>query len=219
MKAIEVQVTSDFIYPWCWIGQHHLRLAIEQAGLTVPVRVRYLPFELNPDMPVGGVSRQAYRTQKFGSWARAQARDAEVAQVGRASGAEFNYDRVKITPNTRMAHRMMYFADAHGEAAQIALLHEAVYAAYFREGRDIGSIDVLVEIACAGGFDGEAAREYLISGLGESEVIAAEQEAHAAGVHGVPHFVIGLHHISGAQPPAFIAQALVSCAQSQKATA
>jgi predicted DsbA family dithiol-disulfide isomerase len=219
MNPIQVQVTYDFICPWCWIGQHHLRMAIELAALPMPVELHYLPFELNPDMPKEGVSRQEYRTRKFGSWGRAQAKDAEVALVGKRSGAEFNYDRVMVTPNTRTAHRMMRFADAHGTVAQVALLHEAVYSAYFREGRDIGSIDVLVDLAADGGFDGDAVRAYLSTGQGEQEVVAAEHQAHADGIHAVPNFDIGHQRVSGAQPPALIAQALRAAAAAQEATA
>ena len=212
MKPLVVQVTYDFLCPWCWIGQHHLRLAIGQAALPMPVELRYVPFELNPDMPVDGLSRKEYRTRKFGSWERSQAMDADIAQIGKRAGAEFNYDRMTVSPNTRRAHRMMHFVGAQGDAARVASLHEAVYSAYFHEGRDIGSIDVLVDLAAAGDFDGDAVRAYLASGKGEEEVVAAELEAQASGVHAVPNFEIGQQRISGAQPPALIAQALRAAA-------
>ncbi len=219
MKPLVVQVTYDFLCPWCWIGQHHLRMAIEQAALPMPVELRYAPFELSPEMPKAGLDRQEHRTRKFGSWARAQARDAEVVLAGRRAGAQFNYERVTIAPNTRLAHRMMQFCSTQGDAAQLALLHEAVFSSYFHDGRDIGSLDVLLDLANSNGFDGEALHAYLSSGQGEKEVIAAELGAQANGIHAVPHFQIGAQRISGAQPPALIAQALLVAAAAQTATA
>jgi predicted DsbA family dithiol-disulfide isomerase len=208
MNAIEVQITSDFICPWCWIGLHHLRIAGELAELPVPLDVRFVPFELNPRMAIEGVSRREYRTQKFGSWARAKARDLDVVLAGKAVGAEFNFQRVLITPNTRMAHRMMHYAQQKGEVARVAVLYEAVCAAYFRDGRDIGVIDELIALAVTGGFDGDAVRTYLSSGRGEAEVIQAEEAAQAAGVHAVPNFLIEGKRISGVRTPEIIAGAL-----------
>ena len=111
MKPVEVVVTSDFICPWCWIGHRNLKDGIAKAGLSADsVQVRFAPFELNPNMPREGQNRQTYRTGKFGSWARSQAMDAEVTMAGQRVGAEFNYDRVLVTPNTRLAHRLMFWA-------------------------------------------------------------------------------------------------------------
>jgi predicted DsbA family dithiol-disulfide isomerase len=219
MRSLDIQVTYDFLCPWCWIGQHHLRMGIEQAALPMPVVLHYVPFELNPDMPVGGVDRKEYRSRKFGSWAAAQARDAEVTQAGLRAGAQFNYDRVSVSPNTRMAHRLVRYAEANGDAAQVAVLHESIYAGYFSEGRDIGALDVLVDLAASAGYDAEAVRAYLAGGEGEKEVLAAEQTAQDNGIHAVPNFDFGRHRITGAQPPALIAQALRAAAAADQATA
>lgn len=216
MKPVEVQVTYDFICPWCWIGHHHLRAALEQSG--VPVQLQYMPFELNPDMPVAGVDRKEYRTRKFGSWASSLAKDADLTARGKQAGADFRFDLVKVTPNSRLAHRLMRFVQAQDAAAQAWKLYDAIYAAYFNEGRDIGALDVLIELAVASGFDATDVRVYLESDEGAVEVQAQEEQARAMGVRGVPHFVIGGYQISGAQPVGVIVQALQAVA-AQEATA
>jgi predicted DsbA family dithiol-disulfide isomerase len=209
MKPLEVVVTSDFICPWCWIGHRNLRDGIAKAGLDAQaVQVRFAPFELNPDMPTQGQNRQAYRTRKFGSWARSQAMDAEVAMAGKRVGAEFNCERVLVTPNTRLAHRLMFWAQSQGDAAKLEALPEAIFFAYFSQGRDIGMADVLVEIAAATGFDADAVRAFLKLDTGEREVVAKEVQAQLDGVHSVPMIRIAGRAISGAQPAAVLAQAL-----------
>jgi predicted DsbA family dithiol-disulfide isomerase len=209
MKPIDVVVTSDFICPWCWIGHRNLKDGIAQAGLAADaVQVHFAPFELNPDMPPEGLNRQAYRTHKFGSWARSQAMDAEVTVAGQRVGAEFNYDRVLVTPNTRLAHRLMHWAQLQGDAARLEALPEAIFFAYFSQGRDIGAIDVLAEIAAAVAFDGHAVRAVLALDIGERDVVANELQAQHDGVRSVQLIRIGGQAISGAQPAAVLAQAL-----------
>lgn len=209
MNPLEVVVTSDFICPWCWIGHRNLQDGIARSGLEPgAVQVRFAPFELNPTMPSEGQNRQAYRSRKFGSWARSQAMDAEVAIAGRRVGAEFNYDRVLVTPNTRLAHRLMFWAQAQGDAAKLKALPEAIFFAYFSEGKDIGALEVLVEIAATLGFDAEAVRTALKLNSGEHEVVAQELQAQVDGVHSVPTIRIAGHAVSGAQPASVLARAL-----------
>jgi predicted DsbA family dithiol-disulfide isomerase len=213
MNAIDVVVTSDFICPWCWIGLRKLKQGIAGAGLPDgAVQIRFAPFELNPHMPVEGQDRRAYRTRKFGSWARSQAMDAEVTAAGERVGAAFRYDSVRVTPNTRRAHRLMRWAPSQGDAAAVHALAEAIFAAYFSEGRDIGDAAVLAEIAAGAGFDADAARVFLDSPAGEHEVVAAALQAQQQGVQAVPHLRIGAQAISGAQPAAVLARALQAAA-------
>jgi predicted DsbA family dithiol-disulfide isomerase len=208
MSVLQLSVTSDFICPWCWIGHRHLQVAIASTPLQTPLQVRYLPFELNPEMPVEGVDRQAYRTAKFGSWARSQAMDAEVAARGKLVGLAFNYERVAITPNTRLAHRLMAFAQAFGDASRVDALFGSIFAAYFEAGQDIGVREVLVGLAAEAGFDANAVREFLTGSEGERDVVAAELSAVVAGIRAVPAIRIGDVHISGAQPAHVLADAL-----------
>jgi predicted DsbA family dithiol-disulfide isomerase len=212
MQSIQVEVNYDFICPWCWIGQRNFAAALAESRVGSAVSIRYVPFELNPSMPVDGMDRVTYRTQKFGSWARSRMMDAQVAAAGLAAGAQFNYDIVLRTPNTRLAHRLIQFAQERMEAHKTAALYQAIYAAYFSEGRDIGASETLVAIAAAQGFDEDAARTYLLSGAGEDQVEAARQRADKLGVQAVPTTVIDGEIISGAQPPVVFAQALRSAA-------
>lgn len=206
MKTVDVQVTYDFICPWCWIGHHHLRAALAQSG--VPVHLSYVPFELNPDMPVAGIDRKEYRTRKFGSWASSLAKDADLTARGQQAGAQFRFDLVKVTPNSRLAHRLMRYAQGQDAAQQTWQLYDSIYAAYFNQGRNIGERDVLLELAGASGFDIQAVRAYLESDEGEREVAEQEEQARDMGIRGVPHFVIGDYSISGAQPVGVLVQAL-----------
>ncbi|MGF6853638.1 DsbA family oxidoreductase [Paraburkholderia sp. CI3] len=213
MQTIQVEVHYDFICPWCWIGQRNLAAALAESGANAAVSIRYVPFELNPAMPVEGMDRRSYRTRKFGSWARSQGLDAQVTAAGLAAGAQFNYDKVLRTPNTRLAHRLMQFAQARNQPRQAAALYQAIYAAYFSEGRDIGSLDTLVDIAAEHAFDAGETRTYLRSASGARQIEAARDEADRRGIHSVPTIAIAGEVISGAQPPAVFAHALRAATQ------
>ncbi|WP_261528244.1 DsbA family oxidoreductase [Burkholderia multivorans] len=207
MKPIEVTMIYDLICPWCWIAEHRLAQAIDAVGLTGNLNVRFVPFELNPSMPTGGMDRRAYRSAKFGSWARSQALDAHVAEAGRAAGLVFDHARIARTPNTRLSHRLVWFAQQRGSA--VALV-DALFAAYFRDGRDIGDTDVLVEIATGAGLPGDAVRALLASDAGHDAVVALEAHALGEGVASVPSTRIGQSVVSGAQPAAVFRDALIA---------
>lgn len=208
MNPLDIQVTYDFICPWCWIGHAHLKAALREANLAVAPAIKYLPYELNPTMPKDGIDRKAYRSAKFGSWARSQAMDADVTLAGKRAGVEFNYDRVAVTPNTRLAHRLMFLAQSKGDAARTEALFEAVFSAYFSDGRDIGMAEVLVSLAERTGFDAEEVRDFLATNDGEREVIADELRAGAAGIRSVPTIRVGGVPVSGAQPVSVLAEVL-----------
>lgn len=217
MQAIQVEVNYDFICPWCWIGQRNLASALTAAGVDTQVSIRYVPFELNPAMPAEGMERRAYRSEKFGSWARSQIMDAQVTAAGLAAGARFDYDKVRRTPNTRLAHRLMQFAQQRNEPRASAALYEAIYAAYFAEGRDIGLLDTLVAIAAEQSFDAHEARAYLLSDAGHRQIDAARERADSLGVQAVPTIRIDGDAISGAQPPIVFINALRAAAQRKAA--
>ena len=208
MRPIEITVTSDFICPWCWIGHANLKAGIEQARVSDRVAIRYRPFELNPRLPKEGMNRKEYRSRKFGSWARSQVMDTEVTLAGRRAGLEFNYDRVHITPNTRVAHRLMRYAVEHGDKNRSEQLFDTILRAYFSLGSDVGSLDVLVDIAASLGYDPAQVREYLSTRGGEADVVAQELQAQLDGIDSVPTILIGNRRIRGAQPPELIARVL-----------
>ena len=195
--TITVDVISDVICPWCWVGKRRLEKAVAVHG--GPVRVRWLPFQLNPQMPKEGVSRREYRTRKFGSWERSQELDAQVAAAGEAEDISFAFDRIDRTPNTLDAHQLIGLADAEG--VQDAVV-EALFRAYFNEGRDITDRGTLFDVVAGAGLDRDRAEAELNSEDGLRAIRAEEGEARRLGVGGVPFFVInGEVTLSGAEPP------------------
>ncbi|MGU7776158.1 DsbA family oxidoreductase [Burkholderia sp. MR1-5-21] len=201
MRRLNVKITYDFICPWCWIGHKNLELALEKIDSEKEPEISFVPYELNPSMPPNGMDRKEYRTRKFGSWNRSLQMDAEVTAAGRAVGIEFNYDKVAITPNTFLAHRLMEFSLEKGDPKRTDQLFDAIFAAYFSRGENIGHIDVLVKVASGVGFDADEVRAFLVSDRGKAEVLAKERDARSEGARGVPRFVIGGSTIHGAQPP------------------
>jgi predicted DsbA family dithiol-disulfide isomerase len=217
VRAIEISVNYDFICPWCWIGHLNLASGISDANLPVPVSFKYVPFELNPAMPPDGMDRREYRTAKFGSWVRSQGMDAQVAATGLAASAQFNYDKVSRTPNTRLAHQLMQYALSIGDAHKTEAIYQSIFTAYFSEGRDIGLLSTLVEIAAKNGFDASAAEDYLTQDRGLAKIGEAQRLAQQQGTRSVPTVFIAGVAISGAQPPAVFASALRSALERSKA--
>lgn len=194
---LAVDVISDVICPWCYIGMRRLEKAI--AAFGGPVKVRWLPFQLNPQMPREGVSRREYRTRKFGSWERSQELDAQVALAGAGEGIHFAFDRMERTPNTLDAHRLIWLAD--GDGVQDGVV-EALFRAYFTEGRDISARLTLLDVVAEAGLDRDRADDVLTSGGGQEAIREADVLTRRVRVEGVPFFVVnGRVTLSGAQPP------------------
>jgi predicted DsbA family dithiol-disulfide isomerase len=197
--SIKVDVISDVICPWCYVGKRRLEKAVAALAGKQDVRVRWHPFQLNPQMPKGGMDRKEYRSAKFGSWERSLALDAQVAEAGRAEGIPFSHDRMERTPNTLDAHRLIRLADAEG--VQDAVV-EAVFRAYFTEGRDISDVLTLLDVVAGAGLDRGRAESLLNGDEGMAEMRAAEEQARRDGVQGVPFYVInGTLAVSGAREP------------------
>jgi predicted DsbA family dithiol-disulfide isomerase len=201
-----IDVVSDAICPWCWIGKRHLGDALARlADEGERFDVHWRPFQLNPDMPPEGVERAAYRAAKFGSAERSRELDAQVAAAGAAVGLEFRFDRQRRTPNTVDAHRLIRRAGEAGPAAQDAVA-EALFRAYFQDGRDVGDAAVLAEVASAAGLEDAAA--FLASGDGAAEVRAEDAGFRSLGISGVPSFALAGHVLfSGAVPGERMAEA------------
>src|SRR5262245_15381850 len=195
--ALLVDVISDVVCPWCFIGKRRLEKAVTAIG--GPVKVRWLPFQLNPAMPKEGISRREYRTRKFGSWERSQELDARVVAVGEAEGIPFAFDRIERTPNTLDAHRLIGLAEKQG--VQDAVV-EALFRAYFTEGRDISNRQTLLDVAAEAGLDRHEAEAMLNSDDGLAAIKDADALARRLQVDGVPFFIVnGTLTLSGAQPP------------------
>jgi len=207
--TLTIEMTSDFICPWCLIAHTNLQKAIAQLNVPAIQWVWY-PFELNPDMPEAGMDRRTYRTNKFGSWEYSQQLDAKTVRVGQVSGIEFRYDWMKVTPNTLKAHRLTWLAGKAGKATEMA---ERILKAYFTEGQDIGDIETLAKLATEIGLDGERIRGFLLSDEGVEDIKALERRAIAQGIHGVPTIRIGQEVLAGGQPVEVFLAALQSAAK------
>jgi len=195
--TLTIDVISDVICPWCFIGKRRLEKAI--AFHKKPVNVRWHPFQLNPAMPKEGISRREYRIGKFGSWERSMELDANIIAVGKEEGIHFDFERVERTPNTLDAHRLILLAGQHG--IQDAVV-EALFLAYFTEGRDISNQQTLIDVVAEAGMDRERAETTLNSDKGMDAIKEAGEQAWQFRVDGVPFFIINSEiTLSGAQSP------------------
>ena len=197
--VLHIDVVSEVICPGCFIGKRRLEKAIAALDGQHEVRVRWLPFQLNPTMPREGVGRKEYRTEKFGSWERSLELDAQMVAVGDTEGIHFAFDRIERTPNTREAHRLIWLADQQGVQDTVM---EALFAAYFTDGRDIGKRQTLIDIVSEAGLERHRAEAMLNSDEGMDAIKEAEELSRRHRVDGVPFFIInGRITLGGAQPP------------------
>jgi predicted DsbA family dithiol-disulfide isomerase len=197
-RALSLDVYSDVICPWCYVGKRRLERAL-QVWDGAPVNVRWQPFQLNPTMPRNGMDRRQYLDMKFGSPAAARTIYDQVSTAGAAEGIRFAFERVTRTPNTFAAHRLIWWAGRQGKQDEMV---EILFRRYFLEGGDIGHIDTLSQAAADAGFDRAIASTFLAGDEGVEEVNVEESAGHRLGIRGVPYFVInGTSALSGAQPP------------------
>lgn len=207
--AVQVHVVSDLICPWCYVGKRRMERAIAELGEAV--ELVWHPFQLNPDMPREGMERAQYRTLKFGSLERSHQLDAQVSEAAAGEGLAFRYDLQKRTPNTFDGHRVVALALKHGRQDAVV---EALFQAYFAQGRDVGDHATLVEIAEAAGLDGAEVAAMLATDALAPEVAGNDTAAREAGVSGVPTFILGNRGISGAHDPATLVRFLKLAAAS-----
>ena len=203
-KPLLIEVASDVICPWCYIGKRRLAKALELVAGEFEATIEWLPFQLNPDMPPAGVPRAEYRSAKFGSLERSRELDARVAREGAGEGIEFAFERMQRTPNTTGAHRLIDLAQRQQKAE---LVVDALFRAYFEEARDIGDAAVLAGVAAQCGVaDWPQAAD-------AQRVAQIEERVRELGISGVPTFIFDRRSgISGAYPPAELAAAIRAAA-------
>ncbi|WP_043830535.1 DsbA family oxidoreductase [Muricoccus aerilatus] len=201
-------VVVDTVCPWCWLGKRRLDAALAiLAAEDLHLARQWHPFQLNPDMPAGGMPRAEYRARKFGSVERGRELDARLAAEGAKDGLAFDFERIERSPNSLGSHRLIRLAALEGGPTLADAVAEGVFAAYFSEGRDIGDPAVLAAIGDAAGLPPGRAAAMLASDDLAAEV--AEDAARAAGLGGVPAIILGRHLIvSGAQQPEAMAAAI-----------
>ena len=195
MKPLQVEVASDVVCPWCYIGKRRLEKALNLVNGEFEVNIRWLPFQLNPGMPKEGMPRAEYRKAKFGSLERSRALDARVIAEGRSEGIEFAFERIERTPNTAAAHQLIFLARDQNPVV------DALFRAYFEEAKDIGDPAVLADIAARCGVDGWPGKARDVSGL--------EEQVRELGISAVPTFIFERKlGVSGAYPAESLAAAM-----------
>jgi predicted DsbA family dithiol-disulfide isomerase len=193
-QAIEIEVYSDVVCPWCYVGKRRLQRAMAQLD-GIQAHVTWRPFQLNPTMPKEGMDRTAYLEAKFGSLDAFRRLEEHVLAAGTSEQIPFAFEKIMRTPNTFSAHRLIWYAQRQGRQDFVV---ESLFARYFIEGADIGSLSTLARLAELAGLDAE---RFLQSDEGVAEVKAEEAVGHRLGIRGVPYFLLNnTYGISGAQP-------------------
>ena len=213
-NPVRVDVVSDVVCPWCFIGKKRLEQALTMTP-DIPVEVHFRPYFLNDWIPLEGMAREEYLTTKFGSPEKYKGIAQRVAAAAASEGLVYASDRIARQPNTRDAHRLIRWGDAAGKGPQ---MKQRLMDLYFTEGADLSSADVLVQAAADVGLDPAQVRADLAS---DKDVAAIEQDvqmAKDAGIQGVPMFIFGgKFAVSGAQSPEYLAQAIARAAEAEAA--
>jgi predicted DsbA family dithiol-disulfide isomerase len=197
---MHIDIVSDVICPWCFIGKRRLEKALALRPEIEP-EITWRPFQLNPDMPEEGMERRAYLAAKFGGDAHADRIYASVSEAGATVDIPFAFDRIRRTPSTRDAHRLIRYAAEHDRADALV---EALFRAYFIDGRDIGDQRTLAALAGDAGLEPDAAADWLAGPAARDEVLGEDRGARRLGINAVPCFIFERQYaVSGAQEPEF----------------
>ena len=196
--SVKLDIISDPICPWCYIGKTQLDRALAERP-DHPFAVEWHPFQLNPDMPAEGMDRRTYLERKFGGPEGADRVYGQISEHAKSIGVEADFEAITRKPNTLNAHRLIHWAGIEDRQEEIV---NALFAANFREGRDIGDMDVLADIADANGMDASVVRRLLQSDADVEMIRQRDAHSREMGVTSVPTFVVaGQHAVPGAQPP------------------
>ena len=200
-RGFTIEIYSDVVCPWCYIGKRRLEQALASVGGEA--RVTWRPFQLNPTMPHEGLERTAYLEAKFGSLDAFRQMEEHVLAAGAEEHIAFAFDKIARTPNTFLAHRLIWYAGQQG--CQNAMV-DSLFQGYFEKGEDIGSLSVLAKLAERAGLKAEP---FLRGQDGTAEVKAEESAGNRLGIRSVPYFLLnGTYALSGAQPPDRFVEAL-----------
>ena len=217
--SFQIDVISDVVCPWCFIGKRNLERALEAWRVKHPdeaFAVRWHPFQLNPQLPDSGVPRKQYLENKFGGPERAKEIYARVSAAGKRAGIDFAFDAIQVQPNTIDAHRLMHYAGEQGRQDAMA---EAIFRRYFVEGANLADKETLADIAQQAGMNRDEVAAYLASDADRALIEEQDRRARAIGVEGVPFFIFNQRlALSGAQPPEVLFEAMEKAREELAAT-
>jgi predicted DsbA family dithiol-disulfide isomerase len=203
-RGFTIEIYSDIVCPWCFVGKRRLERALTAVGGDIHVTWR--PFQLNPTMPLDGMDRSTYLKAKFGSLEAFGLMEEQLLVAGAEEQIPFAFEKIQWTPNTFVAHRLVWYAAQRGKQNEVV---EALFRAYFLEGKNIGDLKTLTHAAAEVGLNQTEIEVFLASEKGVVEVKAEEAAGRRLGIRGVPYFVInGTVAISGAQPPDIFVSAI-----------
>jgi predicted DsbA family dithiol-disulfide isomerase len=209
MSELTIDIVSDVVCPWCFIGKRRLEAALrelKQERPEVVPRIRWLPFFLNPDTPEAGEPYRPFLEKKFGGPEKLAQIWAQVSEAGRTAGIAFAFERIEKRANTLKAHRLIHRAQEKGNADALV---ERLFAAQFLEGQQVGDATVLARLAAECGEDEAETLAYLRGDEDAAEVRAQAERAQQMGITGVPFFILaGRQGVGGAQPPELLLAAL-----------
>ena len=206
---LTIDVVSDVVCPWCYLGEKRLEMALAEA--PQPVALRWRPYQLDPTIPDGGLDRAEYMAKKFGKSGKLQTAHDNLTRLGAEVGIPFAFDKIKRAPNTLDAHRLIRWANSAGVQGKVV---DRLFKAYFVEGRDIGDRDVLIDIAGECGLDARLVEKLLAEGADADLVREEIAQAQAIGVSGVPFFIFaGRLGVPGAQDPSVLLRAMAQARQ------
>jgi len=210
---MKIDVISDTVCPWCFIGKRKLEQAMRERS-DLPFDVHWHPFQLHPDMPKEGADRKEFTAKKFGSVERARELYQHVADAGEAVGLNFDFKKIERSPNTLDSHRLILWASGAGLQDEVV---EILFRKFFMDGKDLGDHQTLIEAAEEAGMDGKIVGELLNTDRDLDKVSSEEYQAREIGVQGVPFFIINdKYALSGAQDAATFHQVFDKIAEEEK---
>ena len=211
-EPLTIDIVSDVVCPWCYLGEKRLDAALAEA--PQPVAVRWRPYQLDPTIPDGGLDRAEYMGKKFGASGRLKTVHDNLTRLGAEIGLPFAFDKIKRAPNTLDAHRLIRWANSAGVQRKVV---DRLFKTYFVEGRDIGDRGVLIDIAQECGLDARLVEKLLAEGADADLVREEIAQAQAIGVSGVPFFIFaGRLGVPGAQEPSVLVRAMAQARETMK---
>ncbi len=211
-ETLAIDVVSDVVCPWCYLGEKRLEAAVAEESL--PVAVRWRPYQLDPTIPEGGLDRGEYMARKFGRDGRLETIHDNLVRLGAEVGLPFAFDRIRRAPNTLDAHRLVRWSVSTGAQAKVV---DRLFRAYFVEGRDVGDRAELLAVAADCGLDAGIVERLFAEGADIDSVRKEIAEAQAIGISGVPFFIFaGRLAVPGAQDVALLRRAMTQARQAMK---